>query len=278
MDVGTLKSIGPDQSKLENTLELFGPSYHYLVMGYPPFIKGFVDTTRLDLSRYDLRLIVGGEGISEGLRHYLSKFFKTIHSSYGASDLEINLGIETDMTVALRQNCWDTPALSKILPLSGREQPPMIFQYNPLDYLIESIPQGELVFTINRLASASPKIKYNLHDIGGSVPYRELAARLRAQGLDIASLTPRQSCFPILFIYGRSDLTVPFYGAKVFPTDIELLINEDDELLKAVNSFQLKSYERYRGESLTSRSVLKGSRLQEDAGCDGLKETASLKV
>ena len=95
VDVGILKSIGPDQKKLENTLQIFGSNYRYLVFGYPPFIKSFVDTTTVDLSQYRMDLIVGGEGISESLRSYLMKYFKTVVSSYGASDLEINIGVET---------------------------------------------------------------------------------------------------------------------------------------------------------------------------------------
>src|SRR5204863_1767743 len=90
VDVGILKSIGPDQKKLENTLSLFGTGYRYLVFGYPPFIKSFVDTTALDLSQYHMDLVVGGEGISEGLRAHLLKSFQSVISSYGASDLEIN--------------------------------------------------------------------------------------------------------------------------------------------------------------------------------------------
>jgi phenylacetate-CoA ligase len=51
--------------------------------------------------------------------------------------------------------------------LFGRELPPMIFQFNALDYLIETTPEGELLFTIGRQTSAAPKIRYNLHDLGG---------------------------------------------------------------------------------------------------------------
>ena len=105
VDVGILKSIGPDQKKLENSLELFGTNYRYLVFGYPPFIKSFVDTARLDLKQYRMDLIVGGEGISEPLRTHLLQYFQTVISSYGASDLEINIGVETDLTINLRRLC-----------------------------------------------------------------------------------------------------------------------------------------------------------------------------
>lgn len=241
VDVGILKSIGPDQSKLENTLKIFGPDYRYLVFGYPPFIKSFVDSTTLDLSKYRMDLIVGGEGISEGLRKYLLRTFKTVISSFGASDLEINIAVETPLTIALRRLCQERKELCEAL--FGRETPPMIFQYNALDYVVETVANNELVFTIGRQTSAAPKLRYNLKDSGGVITYSELAAKLSAQGIRIQDFPGPQSHFPILFVFGRADLTVPFYGAKVFPTDIEDIINAHPTLVRQLNSFQLSSYE-----------------------------------
>ena len=244
VDVGILKSIGPDQKKLENTLQIFGSTYRYLVFGYPPFIKSFVDATTVDLSQYRMDLIVGGEGISESLRSYLMKYFKTVVSSYGASDLEINIGVETPLTIALRQRCLDDRNLCR--DLFGRETPPMIFQYNALDYIIETNESGELLFTIGRQTSAAPKLRYNLKDFGGVINYRDLRDKLREHDIEIADLPGPQSHFPILFVFGRADLTVPFYGAKVYPTDIEDIINAHPILVRQLNSFQLSSYEDER--------------------------------
>jgi len=241
VDVGILKSIGPDQKKLENSLETFGTGYRYLIFGYPPFIKTFVDTTRLDLKEYRMDLIVGGEGISEPLRTHLLQYFQTVISSYGASDLEINIGVETELTINLRRLCMKDRELSQML--FGREMPPMIFQYNALDYIVETTPSGELVFTIGRQTSAAPKLRYNLHDIGGALTHAQLRQKLASRGIDIFELASPQSRFPILFVYGRSDLTVPFYGAKVYPTDIEEIINADVNLVRQINSFQISSYE-----------------------------------
>jgi phenylacetate-CoA ligase len=241
VDVGILKSIGPDQKKLENTLTIFGPGYRYLVFGYPPFIKSFVDTSTLDLSKYRMDLIVGGEGISESLRAYLLRTFQTVISSYGASDLEINIGVETPLTIGLRGLCLERRELCEAL--FGRETPPMIFQYNALDYVVETVENNELVFTIGRQTSAAPKLRYNLKDSGGVMTYRQLATRLQAGGVRISELPGPQSHFPILFVFGRADLTVPFYGAKIFPTDIEDIINAHPTLVRQLNSFQLSSYE-----------------------------------
>jgi len=241
VDVGVLKSIGPDAQKLENTLRVFGPRYRYLVFAYPPFAKAFVDSTSLDLSAYHLDLVVGGEGISESLRAYLLRTFRSVLSSYGASDLEINIGIETPWSVALRGRCAADPALCG--ELFGRDAPPMIFQYNPLDYRVETLENGEMAFTVCRMNGAAPKIRYNLKDVGGTWSYRALAGRLQERGIDAGALADPHGCFPALYVFGRADLTVAFYGAKIYPSDLEAVILGDPRLARRVRSFQFASYE-----------------------------------
>jgi phenylacetate-CoA ligase len=243
-DVGILKSIGPDAKKLENTLRLFGPDYRYIVFGYPPFLKAFVDATDLDLAAYTIDLVVGGEGISESLRAYLRKRFRSVVLSYGASDLEINIGVETEWTIALRARCAGDPDLCRAL--FGRDTPPMIFQYNALDYRVETTPEGEMVFTICRDSGAAPKLRYNLKDIGGAYTYRALTEKLAARGVAASSLAACFGCFPILYVYGRSDLTAAFYGAKVYPADVEATLLQHPALARAISSFQFSSYEDER--------------------------------
>jgi len=240
-DVGILKSIGPDAQKLENTLKLFGSNYRYLIFGYPPFLKSWLDNTTLDLSNFKIDAVVGGEGMSENLRDHLLKSFTTVFSAYGASDLEINIGVETDLTIALRKLCVENKDISN--RLFGRETPPMIFQYNAADYLIETTEENELLYTILRLPGASPKIRYNLRDLGGTYTYKSLETTLKDLDINITDLEKRQSAFPILYVHGRGDLSVPFYGAKVFPTDIEQIINTHSDIIGKINSFQISTEE-----------------------------------
>jgi phenylacetate-CoA ligase len=251
VDVGILKSIGPDRAKLINTLRLLGPKYDYLIFGYPPFIRSFVDECDLDLSPFHIDFIVGGEGLSEGLRRHLLKFAKTVVSSYGASDLEINIGVETPLTIALRQVCFEKPALCR--DIFGRDNPPMIFQYNAVDYIIETNDVGELLFTIGRMSGAAPKIRYNLRDSGGVYSFDDLTKHLRKHGIELASLVTRTSYFPILFVYGRNDSSVPFYGCKVFPSDIEQILSSDPALMSSFSTFQLAVSE---DEHLTSHLTI----------------------
>jgi phenylacetate-CoA ligase len=241
VDVGILKSIGPDARKLENTLSLFGANYRYLICGYPPFVKSWIDGTNLDLAAYKMDLIVGGEGMSESLRLHFLKSFQTVVSSYGASDLEINIGVETDLTIALRRLCFEDREFCK--RIFGRETPPMIFQYNAADYIIETAESGELLYTIVRLTGAAPKIRYNLRDLGGTYSHKILAAKLKENGIEIKDLAARQSYFPLLYVHGRGDLTAAFYGAKVYPTDVEEIVNTHEQLAGKINSFQISSRE-----------------------------------
>jgi phenylacetate-CoA ligase len=251
VDVGILKSIGPDRAKLVNTLRLLGPKYDYLIFGYPPFIRSFVDECDLDLSPFHIDFIVGGEGLSEGLRAHLLKFADSVVSSYGASDLEINIGVETPLTIALRHVCLKDPALCR--EIFGRDNPPMIFQYNAVDYIIETNESGELLFTIARMSGAAPKIRYNLRDSGGVYSFRDLSNLLRKHGVELASLVPRTSCFPFLFVYGRNDSSVPFYGCKVFPSDIEQILSSQAALMASFGTFQLAVTE---DEHLTSHLTI----------------------
>jgi phenylacetate-CoA ligase len=251
VDVGILKSIGPDRAKLINTLRLLGPKYDYLIFGYPPFIRSFVDECDLDLSPYHIDFIVGGEGLSEGLRRHLLKYAKSVVSSYGASDLEINIGVETPLTIALRQICLQKPEFCR--DIFGRDNPPMIFQYNAVDYIIETNEAGELLFTIGRMSGAAPKIRYNLRDSGGVHTFDDLSKCMRKHSVELASLVPRTSHFPILFVYGRNDSSVPFYGCKVFPSDIEQILSSEAALMSSFASFQLAVTE---DEHLTSHLTI----------------------
>jgi len=273
VDVAILKSIGPDKAKLENTLELFGPGYGYVLAGYPPFIKDWLDTTGLDLSAYDLHLITGGEGCSEGLRAHFEQTFGTVVSSYGASDLEINLAAETELSIALRKACAAGPELCRTL--FGREQPPMIFQYNPFDYHVESTEaEGELVVTVLRRTSVAPRIRYNIKDLGGGITYRHVASVLAERGVSIESLADVRPAFPFLYVFGRNDLSVPFYGAKVFTTDMETILHETPEIAGMFSSFRLSVRET---EDLEKRLVIGLERAPEGepVGAPGSQSTSS---
>jgi phenylacetate-CoA ligase len=198
----------------------------------------------VDWGRYDITALYGGEGMSEGMRAHLQRHaFRRVLGDYGASDLEINIAAESEFTIALRQVLAERPSLRQRLNRGHGDELPMLFQYNPLDYLVETNAAGELVITLTRTEAASPKIRYNIHDLGHVIPFSEVKRTLAAEGLDPAKLAPGAAHLPLLFLYGRSDLAVAFYGCKITPGQVEQAIFSIEALSSLLNSFTLVVYE-----------------------------------
>ena len=245
--ISKLKSIGPDKIKIENTIKTFGRDHKYVIMGYPPFLKILVDNSDIDWRSHDVSFIFGGESMSEGMRNYLtSKGIKKIYSSLGASDIELNISAENDFTISLRKLLNSNDEFrNKILKYSGAL--PMVFQYNPADFLIETSENGELIITVCRPDYIAPKIRYNIHDKGQIMQKKEVFKILKDLKLDKNLLVEPKTDLPILFHYGRSDMTVSFFGANINPADIQETIYNIPELAKAINSFCMTTNEDLDG-------------------------------
>ncbi|GAA1784519.1 CoF synthetase [Leucobacter iarius] len=267
-DVTMIKSIGPDATKIIATMREFGTGFTYVILSYPPFLKALFDDDRLDWSQYDIVAAFGGEGISESMRDHILRTAHAAYGSYGASDLEINLAIETDLTVDLRRALVEHPELAH--RISKRHEYgvlPMIFQFNPFNYQIETNAAGELLVTIARAENLNPRIRYNIHDRGHVLRLRELEPVLEELGLQ--HLKQRQMLdLPLLFHYGRSDLSVDFNGAVIGPDSLRDVINADPVLLHAIENHRLISFEDANGD----RQLHLALQLTADADRDALDE------
>jgi phenylacetate-CoA ligase len=241
VDRCVIKSVGPDAKKILATLELLGPRYRYVIAGYPPFLKVLSESTTIDWQEYDVCAIAGGEGMSEALRAALNRSFKKTLSSYGASDLEINMAVETDFTIALRQAIATDEALAVDL-CGAHESVPMIFQYDPLNYLIESDTERNLLFTLNRLENVSPRIRYNIRDRGFVRPMREVLEILAGRGVHLEH-SGRRVDLPLLFNWGRQEQAVTFYGCKVTPEDVQNVVLRIPYLAENTAEFALHAFE-----------------------------------
>jgi phenylacetate-CoA ligase len=214
------------------TLRLFGPGYTWVVAGYPPFLRTLLDTAAaegLDLSAYRLHGFVGGEGMSEALRDRLERTLQAVYSAYGASDLDIGVAAELPLSVWLRQQAARRPELAQAL-FGTRTRLPMLFQYDPTDYHVETVG-GELVVTVCRPTVLSPRIRYNIHDAGGSLSYRHALDVCRDFGLDPERDSRTRSTLPplrlpFLYVHGRSDSTISIHGANIYPEDVEWGLGE----------------------------------------------------
>jgi phenylacetate-CoA ligase len=246
--LGLIKSTGPEPDKVLSVLDLLGPGYTYLITGYPPFLRSLLEQAG-DLSEYRIFGFVGGEGMSETLRARLERSFRAVYSAYGASDLDIGIAAELPLTVWLRQQAASCPALSEAL--FGRQgRLPMIFQYDPTDYYAETI-DGELVITVCRTATISPRIRYNVHDAGGTLSFDRMLEICRGFGLDPISASRSRSAapvlrMPLLYVHGRSDSTLSVHGANIYPEDVEWGLGESPDSA-AVGGFVLDLAEDHAG-------------------------------
>ena len=243
-----LKSLGPEKEKIENTLRQFGTKYKYVVMGYPPFLKQLVDHSEIPWQEYDISFIFGGESMSEGMRDFLySKGIKKVYSSLGASDLELNLGSENDFTISLRRLMRSNQQLRERLTRHEGALP-MIFQYNPSDFLIQNTENGELIITVCRFHYVAPKVRYNIHDRGHQVTIKEMYEAFEELGIDKSEIVAPRTDLPLLFHYGRADMTVAFFGANVSPVDIQESMFEIKTLVEKCNTFQIRTSEDATGD------------------------------
>lgn len=242
VDISIIKSTGPDMKKIIDTIKEFGPKYHYIILGYPPFLKNLADNDTIDWSEYNVMAIFGGEAISESMRDYLLKSFNFVGGSYGASDLEINLAHESNFTIALRKEIVGNTQLREALTLETGGAVPMVFQYNPFDYVIETNEKNELLITICRKNVLNPRIRYNIHDIGHVLRLKDLKPVLEEHGVSHI-LEKTETDFPILFYYGRSDLSLDYYGAVINPESIRQTLFAQDNVAELVRTFRLISYE-----------------------------------
>ena len=244
VDVCLLKSTGPEVSKIINTLKDFGPGYRYVIAGYPPFLKMLADCKDVDWSQYDITAFFGGEAISENMRDYLRQSFRGgVFGDYGASDLEINIAAESEFTIAVRKLIIENPAVRSRLNRRFGDATPSVFQFNPMEYLVETNAEGELLITICRSSNVSPRIRYNIHDLGHVVQYHEVIAELKAAGVDLSKLPAPIAELPVMFMYGRSDFSVGYYGCKITPGEVESILYGLPELARRINAFALVTSE-----------------------------------
>ncbi len=241
VDRCVLKSIGPDAKKVISTLELLGPKYRYVITGYPPFLKSLVDSAKLDWSAYDVCAVVGGEGMSEPLRAALNRCFRKTFSSFGASDLEVNIAVESEFSIALRQAMASSSALASDL-CGPNGSLPMAFQYDPHNYLIETDAERNLLFTLNRLENVSPRIRYNIQDRGLVRSMKEVLAVLADHKIALQHAGPRVD-LPLLFHWGRQEHAVAFYGCKITPEDVQNAILRTPALADKVGELALHPFE-----------------------------------
>jgi phenylacetate-CoA ligase len=218
---------GLEKDEILKTVKNLSPLYEQTILtGYPPFIKDVVDEGTLNGIKWrklNVKFIWAGEAFSEEWRDYVLRlagsrnpFFDSINI-YGSADASI-LGHETPVSILLRriynrrrktaETVFGTPIL------------PSLVQYYPERRFFETI-DSELVFT----ASAGiPLVRYNIHDTGGTMEYKDLIAPVEPQfqkELAKHHINKLHWQLPFIYLNGRKDFTVTIYAVNIYPENIK---------------------------------------------------------
>jgi phenylacetate-CoA ligase len=225
---------GNKVDEILRVVQRLAPQFEQTVLlGYPPFLKEAVDagiTQGMDWGKFDVKLVMAGEVFSETWRELVAErvgatdLLRFSSSLYGTADAGV-LGQETPLSVAIRRFLSDKPAAAK--SLFGDERLPTLCQYDPTSRYFE-VHDGTLLFSGD---NGVPLLRYHIADRGGVLGFDSMMAALRDLGFDSAKAlqggaAPRRQ--PFVWVFGRANFTVSFFGANVYPENVSLGLEQPE--------------------------------------------------
>jgi phenylacetate-CoA ligase len=218
------------------TVSRLAPQFEQTVLlGYPPFLKEVIDAGRrqnLDWPSFGVKLVMAGEVFSETWRDLVAErvgakdSLRFSASLYGTADAGV-LGQETPVSIAVRRVLAERPEAAK--QLFGDTRLPTLCQYDPTARYFESL-NGSLCFSG---WNGVPLVRYHIADRGGIMPFDKMMQALNDLGADpVAAVKnsggPEPRRQPFVWVFGRTDFTVSFFGANVFPETISLGLEQPE--------------------------------------------------
>jgi phenylacetate-CoA ligase len=228
-----LVTPGNSRDEILRVLRDLSPSFEQVVLlGYPPFLKDTLDAGRargIDFATMHVKCVMAGEVFSESWRDLLLERAGADSPSYASASLYGTadggvLGNETPLSIAVRRLLAARPALAR--EIFGESRLPTVVQYDPYSRFFEA-SERRLLFSGD---GGVPLVRYAILDEGGVIAHDVLLGRLRTEGLDpCAELGDRGARrLPFVYVFGRSDFTVSFYGANVYPENVSVGLEAPD--------------------------------------------------
>ena len=224
----TVTTPGNNKAEIFRIVRDLAPLFDRVVLlGYPPFLKDVIDTgikEGIKWSKYAVKLVMAGEVFSEEWRTLVSErigstdYYYDSASLYGTADAGV-LGNETPLTICIRRFLAQNPDAAK--NLFGESRLPTLVQYDPTSRFFET-QDGTLLFSGD---NGIPLIRYHISDRGGIISEREMMSFLQTQGFNPWNQLKHTEnkevlSFPFVYIFGRSDFTISYFGANVYPENI----------------------------------------------------------
>ena len=222
----TVATPGNKPEEILRVVRELAPYFQQTVLlGYPPFVKDVVDTGKsqgLDWNEYDIKFVFAGEVFSEEWRTLMMERVGSSSpyasaSLYGTADGGV-LGNETPLSIAIRRFLAETPAAAR--ELFGESRLPTLVQYDPISRFFECVDGSTLAVTGD---NSAPLMRYHIADQGGIIPHGKMLAFLKDWGLNSFQdygLDGGGYALPFVWVFGRADFTVSFYGANIYPENV----------------------------------------------------------
>jgi phenylacetate-CoA ligase len=231
-------SIAPGMNKPEiyRILAELGPGFDQTVLlGYPPYLKDVIDggaAAGIDWPKLNIRLIMAGEVFSEEWRSMLAERLGSSDprydfvSLYGTADAGV-LANETPLSVQIRRFLAGRPEAAR--ELFGEARLPTLAQYDPNSRLFEAA-EGTLLFSGD---NGVPLLRYHIADNGGLIAYDAMMRFLAKHDFDpLPGLAAHNwrgvRRLPFVYVFGRSNFAVSYFGANVYPENIAIGLEQSD--------------------------------------------------
>lgn len=230
----TVVTPGNNTKEIFRVIQELAPLFERVILlGYPPFLKNTIDEgieQGISWQEHNIKLVMAGEVFSEEWRNIViekigsnNPYFDSV-SLYGTADAGV-LGNETPLSICIRRFFADHPDLAH--EFFGESRLPTLVQYDPLNRYFE-VQDGTLLFSGN---NGIPLIRYHIADTGGIVSYDEMLRYLKNKGFDpIAELLIKNNrgirALPFVYVFGRSNFTLSYYGANIYPENIQVGIEQ----------------------------------------------------
>jgi phenylacetate-CoA ligase len=226
----TVVTPGNNPAEILRIVGAIGHLFDQVVLfGYPPFVKDVVDagcTRGLDWQRYRVKLVLAGEVFSEDWRNLVCQRLGAPDPSvataslYGTADGGV-LANETPLSIQIRRTLGERPDLAR--ELFGEPRLPTLCQYDPRHRYFEVV-DGQLLFSGD---GGAPLLRYNILDRGGVIGHADMRAFLEAHAL-WPSVAHRGTPLPFVYVFGRSNFAVSYYGANVYPENVALGLEQPE--------------------------------------------------
>jgi phenylacetate-CoA ligase len=226
----TVVTPGNNKAEIFRAIKQLSPMFDQIVLlGYPPFLKDVIDSgiaEGIKWEKYSPKLVMAGEVFSEEWRSLIAERIGSTNpcydfaSLYGTADAAV-LGNETPLSIMIRRFFAQNPNLAKTM--FGESRLPTLLQFDPLSRYFE-IQDDTLLFSGD---NGIPLIRYHIADTGGIVSYDRMLQFLQENDFDpVAELQSQSSRgiypLPFVYVFGRSAFTISYYGANIYPENIQV--------------------------------------------------------